>query len=671
MMQFQGFKPEAQKRIAGKLGYTGDMSDFDGYLEQNPNAKQQMDMYNQQAVDMMNGGMVRKQYQEGGTVPKIKQDTIDRFNAPAVPVGGKVTAVGTDINRDGTFVATSQQNQGIRDASGNVVGGTITQQQQLTPGQVAERMRADGQGQTAEVVQGTAGAATASTSAISDEDKVSIQSPSTVAVDDLSEAEDTIKENVIDKANAQTLTTTDDSKSIFKEAQAERDEQGNVKTSVSNLDAEEGDSIDVVELEKRKKEIGERVDPVANAASAAKFAEEIQAATAQPSQKATVKGQLTELMSDFEGGETPAWAAGAMRAATTAMAQRGLGASSMAGQAIVQAAMEASLPIAMADAQTVAGFEMANLSNRQARALQSAEQRASFIGQEFDQGFQAKVMNAAKVSDIANMNFTAEQTIAIENSRAANTMEMANLSNKQGIVMAEAAALSNLDIADLNNRQQAQVENAKTFLATDMSNLNNKQQIELFKGQERSKALFSDQAAENARLQFNATTDNQAEQFFINLKTQNNQFNDAQKNAIAQSNAGEENAMQKFNAEIANQRDQFNASNALVVAQGNATWRREIATAETTAINRANEINATNILDISNQGYSNLWQEHGDLMEWAWTSSDNERGRQNAITLSHLAADQSRTQAEMEADLAASNAMGDFVGQLFMSVAGF
>ena len=46
-MQFQGFKPEAQKRIAGKLGYTGDMSDFDGYLEQNPDAKQKMDMYNQ------------------------------------------------------------------------------------------------------------------------------------------------------------------------------------------------------------------------------------------------------------------------------------------------------------------------------------------------------------------------------------------------------------------------------------------------------------------------------------------------------------------------------------------------------------------------------------------------------------------------------------------------
>jgi len=666
-MQFQGFKPEAQKRIAGKLGYTGDMSEFNGYLEQNPDAKQKMDMYNQQAVKMMQGGMIPMNFAPGGTVPQIKKDTVDRFATGEVPTGGEVKAVGvgTDALKD-TFISTSQQNQGIRDSSGKAVSGTITQQQQLTPGQVAERRREDGQ-QTAEVVTGTAGDATANTSAISDADEITITTPSTVAKDDLSEAEDTIKENVIDKASAQTLTTTDDSKSIFKEAQSDRDRFGNVKTSVSNLDAAEGDAIDVAELNKRKMEINERVKPVANATSAAKFAEEIQAATATPSEKATVKGQLEGLMQDFEGGNTPPWAAGAMRNVSAQMAARGLGASSMAGMALVQAAMESSLPIAMADAKTVAGFEMANLSNRQARALQSAEQRAAFIGQEFDQGFQARVMNAAKVSDIANMNFTAEQTIAIENSRAANTMELSNLSNKQGLVMAEAAALSNLDMADLNNRQQAQVENAKTFLSTDMANLTNKQQIELFKGQERSKALFSDQAAENARLQFNATTDNQADQFFVNLKTQNNQFNDAQKNAIAQANAGESNAMEKFNADVANQRDQFNASNSLVVAQANTTWRREIATAETAAINRANEINASNVLGISNQAYSNLWQEHGDLMEWAWTSSDNERDRQNAITLSHLAADQSRTQAEMEADLASSNAMGDFVGQVILS----
>ena len=40
------------------------------------------------------------------------------------------------------------------------------------------------------------------------------------------------------------------------------------------------------------------------------------------------------------------------------MQQRGLGASSIAGQALVQAAMESALPIAQADARTVATLKL-------------------------------------------------------------------------------------------------------------------------------------------------------------------------------------------------------------------------------------------------------------------------------------------------------------------------
>jgi ElaB/YqjD/DUF883 family membrane-anchored ribosome-binding protein len=68
--------------------------------------------------------------------------------------------------------------------------------------------------------------------------------------------------------------------------------------------------------------------------------------------EATVQGQMSKLMAQFNDG-TPAWAAGAMRAANAAMAARGLGASSMAGAAIVQAAMESSIPIAQQDAQAI------------------------------------------------------------------------------------------------------------------------------------------------------------------------------------------------------------------------------------------------------------------------------------------------------------------------------
>ena len=95
-------------------------------------------------------------------------------------------------------------------------------------------------------------------------------------------------------------------------------------------------------------------------------------------------------------------------------------------------------------------------------ALFKAEQRAKFLQIDFDQAFQAKVINAARVSEIANMNFNADQQIALENSRAANTMDLANLNNRQALFpLSEAAALANLDMVCLSNLQQAQVECTK------------------------------------------------------------------------------------------------------------------------------------------------------------------------------------------------------------------
>ena len=260
------------------------------------------------------------------------------------------------------------------------------------------------------------------------------------------------------------------------------------KSAVSDLDAAQGSAIKMDNPVQREIQQGELIDGVANAEKAAKFTEQIHAAEAQPSEKATVQGQLASLTADFDATNPPAWAAGALRGVQAAMAQRGLGASSMAGQAMIQAAIESALPIAQADAQVQASFEAQNLSNRQARAMLGAEQRAKFMGQEFDQAFQARVQNAGKISDVANMNFTAEQQIALENSRAANTMELANLSNSQAMVMAEASALANLDMANLNNRQQAAVQEAQSFLQLEMTNVSNKQQTELFKGQQRTQA---------------------------------------------------------------------------------------------------------------------------------------------------------------------------------------
>ena len=442
--------------------------------------------------------------------------------------------------------------------------------------------------------------------------------------------------------------------------------QTQATTNVGDINAAQSSSIDVTGAPTRTLAAEETVQAVANSQTAAAFTEQIQAASADPSLKATVQGQLATLMTSFDEGNTPAWAAGAMRDVTATMAARGIGSSSMAGQALIQAALETALPIATADAQTFASFEMTNLNNRQQRAMLSAQQRATFMGQEFDQKFQARVITATKVSEVANMRFTAAQSIALENSQAANTMNLNNLSNKQAIVMAAASTMSQLEVGSLNNRQQAEVQNAQSFLDMNMSNLSNSQQATMFDAQSRIQAMLTDTAADNATKQFNATSENQTDQFFSNLKGQISQFNATQANAQAQFNKGETNGIAKFNKEISNQRDQFNAQNRLVIDQSNAQWRRNIATADTAATNRANEVNAKAVLDISNSAYNDLWQDYKDKSEWAWTSAESGRDRFSKMALQQMVSDSSITIAQIEADYKTSVSAGEGLAKLFL-----
>jgi len=376
-------------------------------------------------------------------------------------------------------------------------------------------------------------------------------------------------------------------------------------------------------------------------------------ATIAKNQAASVKTELDTLMQDFQGGDPPSWAAGAMRNASAAMAARGLSASSMAGMAIVQAGMEAALPIAQIDA-----------SNKQEMALRNAEQRASFLGMEFDQEFQAKVRNAARISEIANINFTAEQQIALENAKMAQTVDLANLDNRQAKIMADAALLSQIDLTNLNNRQAANVQNAKSFLQMDLSNLSNEQQMQVLKAQETSQSILSDAAAINAASQFNATSQNQTDQFFAGLGSQVQRFNAEQINAINRFNAGEVNAISQFNTAQTNARDQFNAQNHLVIAQANAAWAQAITTAANAAANQANRDAALVANNLTSTMYNNAIQRERDLLAWAWQSGESERDRITKIA-------EAQIDASGTSDTLLETAAGGFVGELMTGAAAY
>ena len=681
MMQFKAFKPEAMNKIAKAMGYSGDMGQFQNFIEQDPARQQQMNTYTNAAKMMARGGVVKMQ--TGGMPlgsslgPALGSQNV---NVPSGTLIGQVAQgpvyssampmMGGPISNPSTTPLSVPASGGVVPAVPGQTTGT-TQQAQTIQDATIERMY-----QPAVPVGGVVQAAGTAFDPFQYIDPatgvIQQQQPIPTAFAATSQATPVQNQTATLTNAVQAAPAVQSAISATQAAQTDpNDPRANITaaqqtaSSVGNVQAAQGNAILINNPVQRNIQAGELISgAAADAQQASQFTQAVQAATATPTTQATVQGQLAQLTANFSATNPPAWAAGAIRSANAAMTARGLGASSLAGQAIVQATMESALPIAQADARTVAAFETQNLSNRQQRAMLAAQQRAQFIGQEFDQAFQARVRNASRISDIANMNFTADQQVQLENSKVANTVNLQNLSNNQAMVLAEASSLAQLDVANLNNRQQAAVQQAQAFLQRDLTNLSNRQQTELFKSQQRVQSLFTDQAQENAARQFNATSENQTTQFFANLSNQTNQYNASQSNAQAQFNAGQRNTVERFNSEIANQRDQFNAQNQLVIAQNNAQWRREIATADTAAVNRANELNATNVLNISKQAYDNLWTYYADTMEFAWKSAENELDRLNSMAIAQLGSDATIEAQKLASSSAAGNAIGGLIGTL-------
>ena len=144
---------------------------------------------------------------------------------------------------------------------------------------------------------------------------------------------DTTKTDVnsaLDSVDAATSTLDPKSKVIAAEQ---------TKSAVSDLKAAQGTATELENPVQRDIEEGELISGAADAEKAAKFTEQIEAATATPTEKATVQGQLKTLTEGFDANNPPPWAAATLRGVQSQMAARGMGASSMAGQAMIQGAL--------------------------------------------------------------------------------------------------------------------------------------------------------------------------------------------------------------------------------------------------------------------------------------------------------------------------------------------
>lgn len=240
----------------------------------------------------------------------------------------------------------------------------------------------------------------------------------------------------------------------------------------------------------------------------------VEAAKAEPSKKATVAGQLETLMSQFEGGATPPWASGAMRQAMSVMQARGLGASSMAGQAVVQAAMESAIGIASQDAATQAQFEMKNLDNEQQTLIFKTQARINSLLSDQAQENASRQFNASSKNQtdqffaglqesVSKFNtdqinairqFNAGQTNAGEQFNSQMQAQRDQFNAQNSLVVAQANAQWRQTIATANtvSQNEANMQNAKA--ATEMTQL----AMDAFWQRERDLMAFAFQASESS-----------------------------------------------------------------------------------------------------------------------------------------------------------------------------
>jgi hypothetical protein len=236
------------------------------------------------------------------------------------------------------------------------------------------------------------------------------------------------------------------------------------------------------------------------------------------------------------------------------------------------------------------------------------------------------------------------------------------------IAQADASIYAQFQQQNLSNRQQAEITNAANLLTADIKELDIRQQTAVLNTQNRVQSLFTDAAEINASRKFNATSQNQTDQFFSNLQQAVNLNNASQRTAISQYNAGQANAIAQFNVNTARAKDEFYSRNQLAIAQANAVFRRQVNTANTAAINAANQFNATNILNRSNTALNNLVQLARDEADYIYQSGQNDLQRQNNLAIATLQAEAAAKGKEGGGSFL--GAAGGILGKIFGNIAG-
>tara|TARA_S200002703_G_scaffold2979_1_gene4420 strand:+ start:649 stop:4338 length:3690 start_codon:yes stop_codon:yes gene_type:complete len=202
---------------------------------------------------------------------------------------------------------------------------------------------------------------------------------------------------------------------------------------------------------------------------------EIQAAVAALPTEALVSSQMETLLGGIEDGEVPVWARPAVEQVNRMLEQRGLTASTVGRDALLNSIIQSAMPIAQSNAQALQQRSAQNLSNEQQANVQQANLDA-----------QRRLQNTAN-----------RQTAASQTAQMAQQMSVLQSQFAQDAMITSAAQAQQTRMANLQNRQQSAIQNVQNQQAINAQNLGNEQQTELANLQFEFQTNAANMSAEN------------------------------------------------------------------------------------------------------------------------------------------------------------------------------
>ena len=315
-------------------------------------------------------------------------------------------------------------------------------------------------------------------------------------------------------------------------------------------------------------------DPASVSASIDNEPVTVKAAVASLPSEALVSSQMESLLSGMEEGEIPSWAKPAVAQVESMMAQRGLTVSTVGRDALFNAIIQTSIPIAQSNAQAIQQRAAQNLSNEQQANMSAAtldmQRRMANLSNEQTAGSQT----AQLAQNMATLQSQFNQQAVLTDAQQAQQIRIQDLANKQEVAKLNAINQQAINAQELGNAQQIELAEMQYMNATEAQNMTAEQQTRLAEFQTAADFLSKNAAFKQDMDKANLSVEQQTK--MANLSARN--AADADSLTVEQ-----QTELANLNVKLQTNLTQAKIAESMGIAQLNVDQQRAITNASTIA----------------------------------------------------------------------------------------